>query len=124
MTKMPTELQDIILAGLQNLMALRLRGSPAADTLEATAKAWILALTAKPVVWDAERDTARMKKAFVTLMGNCETWPTPVAFYERLPPREQQKAIPHKSDNTMSPATRAMVDKLLDRMRGNRRENA
>lgn len=121
MTKMPTELQDVIIKGLQNLMALRLRGAPAADTLEATAKAWILALTAKPVAWDAERDVARMKKAFVTLMGNCETWPTPVAFYERLPPREQQKSITHQSENTMSPKTRALIDGMMQKMRSNPR---
>ena len=117
MTKMPIELQDAILEGLSNLLALRLRGSPAADTVPATAAAWVIALSARPIAWDAERDLARIRTAFVLMMGSCETWPSPVAFMERLPPREHQNLLPPPIENTMSPATRKLVDGLLNKMR-------
>lgn len=117
MTKMPDEIKDVILQGLTNLMALRPRGAPGADTISATATAWIMALSAKPVAWDAKRDTARMQQAFVILMGSAETWPTPAAFYDRLPPREHQNKLSAPVDRTMSPATRKLVDGLLKNLR-------
>lgn len=117
MTKMPDEIKDAILQGLINLMALRLRGSPAADTVSATATAWIMALSAKPVQWDVKLDLARVQKAFVILMGGTETWPTPIAFFERMPPREPQRKIEHKTAGGMSPATRALIDGCKKRLR-------
>ena len=125
MTKMPDEIKDVILQGLTNLMALRLRGAPGSDTVSATATAWIMALSAKPVAWDADLDAGRMKAAFVTLMGSTETWPTPLAFYERLisTPRPRQERIEHKHQGGMSPETRAMIDGCIRKMRAKPQED-
>ncbi len=116
---MPDELKDVILQGLTNLLVLRLRGAPSADTIAATATAWLIALTAKPVAWDAKLDAARMQAAFEVLMGTIEIWPTPAAFYDRLMaiPRPRQEKLEHKPAGGMSPATRALIDGCKKRLR-------
>lgn len=117
--KMPTELQDTITQGLKNLVALRLPGQPSSDTIAATAQAWIMALQAKPVAWDADMDGLRIKQTFVRLMGSTEKWPSPALFYEMLAsnPRAPQKMLNPPTSNNMSPKTRAMVDGLLSKLR-------
>lgn len=40
-------------------------------------------------VWDQQLDTPRFRKAFTNLIKNCRQWPSPAAFMEAMPPREQ-----------------------------------
>lgn len=48
-------------------------------------RAWLEALTTGRV-WDQERDTARIRQAFVLLAQTQRTWPAPRDFLDALPP--------------------------------------
>ena len=83
-----------IITGIQKLMTLRLAGSPAADTITATAGTWIEAIAGLDVNWNAEQDRWRIAKAFEKLIVTCERWPSPKQFINCLPPRPPQAALP------------------------------
>lgn len=48
--------------------------------------------------WDQERDTPRIRRAFMTLAAG-ERWPTPRDFLAALPPADRQKALPSRPTN-------------------------
>ena len=111
--------KDSIINGLQMLMALRLRNTPSAETMQAVAKVWMVALSSRPITWDQEHDEERIKKAFTELAATSTHWPTPAEFMAVMPPRKDVLKLPPPRDNTMSPQTREMVTNLLNRMRKN-----
>jgi len=115
----PEWFKQSIIEGLQGLMILRLRGTPAADTVTAVASVWISALSSRPIAWDEAQDRDRINKAFVELAATATHWPSPSEFLAILPPRKPQNALPPPSDRDMSPQTRKMVNDLLERMRAN-----
>lgn len=65
-----------------------LERTPAAEILPGTAEAWCEAV-ATGRVFDRDLDTARIRRAFVTLAGTRTSWPAPLHFIEALPQREQ-----------------------------------
>lgn len=113
----PQWMKDAVLTGLQALLALRLKGSPSMDTLPATASVWITAIQSRPIGWNEKQDLWRIQRAFVDLASTTETWPAPKALIDRLQPRHPQKAIDYKSDRTMSPATRKLIDGCIAKLR-------
>lgn len=89
-------LLDEILTGMQKLLCLGLERQPAAEVLPGTAAAWVEALTVKRA-WDRERDTPRIRSAFVTLAKQRRSWPLPADFDEALPrlePNERRLGRP------------------------------
>lgn len=116
---MTPELQKAIVDGVMGMVALRLRGSPGTDTAASTAKLWIAAIASRPIAWDTNLDMPRIHAAFVQLAATAEAWPSPAEFIRALPPRAHQGSLAAPVDNHMSPATRAMVDGLLQRLRRN-----
>lgn len=70
--------------GLQKLYLLSLDRTPAAELLAGTAQAWLEVLTTGRV-WERERDTPRIRQAFVTMATTRETWPAPRHFFDALP---------------------------------------
>lgn len=115
----PEWLKQSIIEGLQGLMILRLRGTPAAETVTALANVWIAAITSRPILWDEQQDRPRIRAAFVELAATIDRWPAPAEFLAVLPQRRPQNALPPPVDREMSPKTRKMVTDLLNRMRGN-----
>ena len=83
-----------IITGLQKLMALRLVGSPAADTIKSTAAIWIEAIGGLDVNWNADQDRGRISKGFEKLIVTCDRWPAPKQLIHCLPPRPIQAALP------------------------------
>ena len=116
---MPPELENAVIDGVMGLVALRLRGSPGTDTAPATARLWIVALNALPIVWDVNLDRLRLHRAFELVIVNIEQWPAPAQFIKMIPPREPQRLLNAPTSNSMSPATRKMIDAMLNKMRHN-----
>lgn len=54
------------------------------DTVDGTVAAWMESLTYGRV-WDEQRDTPRIRKAFSVLMQTSERWPSPSQFNDCLP---------------------------------------
>lgn len=115
----PQWLKNAVIDGLQALLVLRLRGSPAKDTLPALANLWVATITTRPVLWDEERDAPRIKKAFLELMATADHWPAPSAFLAMIPPLLPTYSLPGPVDRNMSPETRKLVDDMLAKMRRN-----
>ncbi|WP_274571578.1 hypothetical protein [Neisseria leonii] len=86
MSRLPDNLFNEIVDGLQLMLALRLSGAPAADTAGATVRAWETALTAQHQ-WDGRLDAGRFQTAFALLAGEIRHWPTPADLLDRLPER-------------------------------------
>jgi len=114
-----TWFKDLIINGLQTLVALRLRGTPSAETLPAVAKIWVAALSTRNIRWDEDLDRDRLRKAFVEVAATATHWPSPAEFIALIPPRKPQNALPPPVDKSMSPETRKMLDDLLNRMKKN-----
>lgn len=55
-------------------------------------------------------DGPRFHAAFLTLMAECEQWPTPKQFVQSMPPRPELKALPPK------PVDQAKVQKMIDEL--------
>lgn len=111
--------KDEIINGLQALVAIRLRGAPSAETLPTVAKVWMTALSSRPIHWDENLDTSRIRAAFVEIAATAKHWPSPAEFLALLPARKPQVALPPPVDGSMSPVTRKLVDDLMKKMRVN-----
>lgn len=92
---LPKELFNELVNGLTLLLALRLPGAPADDTIQATALAWEVALNENKQ-WDAERDKARFATGFRRLAAESQYWPMPVALIHVLPPPPEPLMIEYR----------------------------
>lgn len=57
--------------------------------------AWVESLT-DGRAWDQQRDTPRIRSAFLAIAKGRRTWPAPVDFIEALPRLEPLRALPSK----------------------------
>ena len=85
-------LLEEIATGFQKLLCLSLDRTPAGEVIPGTAQAWFEALTFGRE-WDRQRDTPRIRRAFVTLAQTQRMWPAPRDFIEALPPAPAPKLI-------------------------------
>ena len=76
------------------MIALSLPGTPAAETVEGTARAWADAFWHAPKAWDRDLDAPRIVSAFRGIGHRLERFPTPKAILEAMPPRPPQPALP------------------------------
>jgi hypothetical protein len=81
----PSWLHVAVIEGLQVLLTLRLRNSPAADTVEAVAKVWIGVFMRRPIGWKKERDAHRITEAFLIVAGEIDLWPSPSQVLACMP---------------------------------------
>lgn len=89
-------LKTELLTGFQKLLCLNLDRTPAAEIIPGTVEAWCEALTDSRL-WDQDRDTARIRQAFLTMAKTRRTWPAPVDFLESLPNIRQELLPPPKA---------------------------
>jgi hypothetical protein len=83
--------------------------------ISGTAMAWIECLTARRS-WDRDRDTARIRQAFVTLAATRRQWPAPADFVDALPPAPQLRALPKvATDPAKAAAAFREIDALIRR---------
>ncbi len=112
-----TWFKDAVISGLQMLMALRLRNSPSAETMQALTKVWLAALSSRPIQWDEGQDLPRLRKAFTELSAKSTHWPAPADLMNAMPPRNNQFKLDYKAKSTMSPKSREMLNKLLGKLK-------
>jgi hypothetical protein len=69
-------------------------------------------------LWDQDRDTARIRQAFVLLARTRRMWPAPVDFLDALPTIRQELLAPPKA--TPDPAKVAEVMRQVAKALGTR----
>lgn len=79
-------LKKAIAQGFMMLAALNLKGRPASADLTAVAELWHGILGSR--IWQPERDTARIKAAFLTIAATSSEWPNPSDLIRHLPPED------------------------------------
>ena len=105
-----------VLLGLQKLVALRLPGCPADDSVRATAEVWIEALSGAAIAWNEQLDRARVRAAFGRLVVSCERWPAPEAFFRHLQARAYaQPALTIKVTEKQLFENRRYIRSLMDK---------
>lgn len=87
-------LEREIARGLQGLIALRLSGAPADDSVTLTLDVWLAAIESLSVNWNEQLDAERVRRAFRTLYRICDRWPAPKLFLDNLGNRDPPKALP------------------------------
>ena len=88
-----------ISTGFQKLICLGLDRTPATDLIRGTVMAWHEAITAGRQ-WDQDRDTPRIREAFVTLARTRRQWPAPADFLEAIPRYQVNlAALPSKASD-------------------------
>jgi len=87
--------------GLTKLVSLGLSWTPSHEVIDVTVGTWLEAVTIGRE-WDRERDTPRIRQAFVTLANTREAWPAPKHFLDALP-RVEQRAVGYEI-KPLSPA--------------------
>ncbi|WP_257010246.1 MULTISPECIES: hypothetical protein [Burkholderia cepacia complex] len=84
-------LEREVARGLQGLVALRLSGAPAEDSVTLTLDIWLAAIEDRATTWTELGDAERIRRAFRTLYRVCDRWPPPKLFIDNLgnrdPPR-------------------------------------
>ena len=111
---LPPKLHNAVIVGLAMLLALRLTGTPAMDTVVATAQAWsnVLAFGRD---WDEEQDVARFQTGFLQSAAVIDRWPAPKDLLDKLPPRPERMKLEYKHDP--SPAERAAAKEFIHSMK-------
>ena len=87
-------LEREIARGLQGLIALRLAGAPADDSVTLTLDVWLAAIECQAVTWNEQADAERIRRAFRTLYRICDRCPPPKVFLDNLGNRDPPKALP------------------------------
>ncbi len=87
-------LEREIARGLQGLIALRLSGAPADDSVTLTLDIWLAAIESLSVNWNEQLDAERVRRAFRTLYRICDRWPPPKVFLDNLGNRDPPPALP------------------------------
>ena len=87
-------LEREIARGLQGLLALRLNGAPADDSVTLTLDVWLAALDSHAVSWSEYADAPRIQRAFRTLYRLCDRWPAPRHFLDNLGNRDPPPSLP------------------------------
>lgn len=87
-------LEREIARGLQGLIALRLSGAPADDSVTLTLDVWLAAIESLSVNWNEQLDAERVRRAFRTLYRICDRWPPPKVFLDNLGNRDPPPALP------------------------------
>ncbi|VVD97440.1 hypothetical protein PCO31110_01961 [Pandoraea communis] len=80
--------------GLQGLVALRLPGGPAEDSVTLTLDIWLAAIEDLASSWSEDADEQRIRRAFRTLYRICDRWPPPKLFLDNLGNRDPPRALP------------------------------
>lgn len=113
----PEWLRTEIIQGLQGLFVLRLANTPAHETAKAVGRVWIKAIASRPIAWDEQLDTPRVRRAFTELSATAERWPSPAEFLRAMPERTPQKNLMPPVDRHMSQKNRELLDGLLARLK-------
>lgn len=104
-------LEDVLIDGLQMLLALRLRDAPPADTITVTLDVWLLVFRSRPMRWDSATSPDRLRQAFLNVAAKAERWPMPVHVLAEYPAPPPPPALP-PPDSKMPAAVRGQIAEL------------
>ena len=107
-----------IAQGFMMLAALNLKGRPASADLTAVAKLWHGILGSR--IWQPERDTARIKAAFLTIAATSSEWPNPSDLIRHLPPEDVRMVPKLEKKHRPTEYGKAQAAKLRDWIHGPR----
>lgn len=93
MGEAPAWLEREVVRGLQGLVALRLVGAPAEDSVTLTLDVWLAALADRSH-WVEAVDAMRVRRAFLALYRTCDRWPPPKLLLDNLGNRDPPAALP------------------------------
>lgn len=81
--------------GLQALLSLRLKNTPAEDMIELTADIWVQAFLHRLGTSTIECiDGPRIREGFRRIFGQIREWPAPIDVIERMPARPEREQLP------------------------------
>lgn len=113
----PDWLETQVISGMQTLLVLRLRNSPAADTVNAVVDVWLAAFMARPIGWIQERDEPRIQAAFMKVAGTFDSWPAPANVLAAMPATAEVRSLPKPRKRTPPEVVNghmARMKKVLD----------
>ena len=103
--------------GLQALIALRLDGAPASDTIGKTLDVWLAAIEYRAAAWREQADAPRIRRAFQVLFSGLRKWPSPAEFLVALPAAVPPPALPTpKQADEERARNRARIAALIDQI--------
>lgn len=106
-------LEEVVTEGIQACIAIRLRNAPALETANAVIDIWLQVFQRQPIAWDKEQDFWRVRSAFLAVMGECETFPTPKKVLDFMPNRKAiEYRLPRPESNPMPENIRAEVKRI------------
>ena len=79
--------------GLQALLSLRLKNTPAEDMIELTADIWVAAIGQRVSI--EQLDSHRIREGFQRLFPKIREWPAPIQVIELMPRRQPLPEITH-----------------------------
>lgn len=115
--------------GLQGLIALRLPGAPAEDSVTLTLDVWLAAIESSAANWQEATHAALIQQAFRTLYRTCDRWPAPRHFIEQMgnrgpPPALPRPAISESERRRNLARLEAMMEQLSNKTTINKRNTA
>ncbi len=102
--------------GLQALLSLRLRNTPAEDMIELTADIWVAAMGQRVSV--EQLDAPRIAAGFQRLFPTVREWPAPIQVIELMPRRPPQPALTHTISAAERQANKERLRELSRRITG------
>ncbi len=104
--------------GLQALLSLRLKNTPAEDMIELTADIWVQAFSVKLGSWAVEElDAPRIREAFRQTFAKIREWPAPLDVIEKLPLRPEPRQLPQPEPNEEAQTRiRAIIEGLKTKL--------
>ena len=104
--------EQLIVTRCQRLACLGLEGTPADDTIEATAKLWVEIL--------GDRDPRALRSAFDTIEATATRWPVPAQIISALPVYRHEPSIPSQRalpDEAAKERIRVLLESCAKKLR-------
>lgn len=107
-------LDNLIIEGIQRLLILRLKNSPALDTINPLIDTWVYVFKAQAVDWNETLDTPRIRKAFLHCAGKVDEFPSPRTVLQYLPSRNNVLKLPDLNRKRMPRHIKNALDKAIE----------
>jgi len=109
-------IEDEVISGLQALLALRLRNTPAEDIIGLTLNIWVGAFRRE--VYSEGIDRQRIAEGFRRIFGRIREWPAPIDVIEQMPRRPISVVLAAPIDADAVAADYERVRPLIDELIG------
>jgi hypothetical protein len=107
-------LDNLIIEGIQRLLILRLKNSPALDTINPLIDTWVYVFKAQAVDWNEALDTPRIRKAFLHCAGKVDEFPSPRTVLQYLPSRPDVLKLPDMNRKPMPNSIKQVLNNAIE----------